>query len=272
MAKGGRGGRRGGGGGAAAGIGQTMGAVRTAMAPAAPGTNVPINATILTNADAQNLRDQQDSMYDANTTAAVKMYISNTDFDGHQHSMSQTMNYLLDNGVDLATADVNAINRRFGLHLTANDLASMAYTDAYMAVAMHNIGRDVTLSRGAHDDLLRNVFGISDYTKMTDAQLQAALVGQAFQTTSYMSTSYDYSKNPFLSAASGSGVSGGREVVYTIKAGANTGMLFGAKSQTEIILNKGTNFRITGVRRTGNTATPKNSRSKPQIEIQIETF
>ena len=236
--------------------------------------NVPTNAVALTDADAAQLRALQDSMYDANTTAAVKMYISNTNFDGDGHSLSQSMNYLLDEGVDFnniqSQADLNKLNSKYGLSLTASDIASMQYTNDYMSVATHAIGKDVQLQRGAHDGMLQRVFGIQDYSKMSDKQLAAALVGQKFQTTSYMSTSYDVTKNPFLSSKSG--VSGGREVVYNIKAGKNTKMLFGAKSQSEIVLDKGTDFKITGVRYTGKTATPRGGRSKPQIEIDIETY
>ena len=239
-------------------------------APSVVGGNVPTNATALSDAAADKLRQDMDSSYDANTKAAVKMYISNTDFDKDGHSLSQTMNYLLDEGVDLNNADVNQINKQYGLRLTANDLASLQYTNGYMDVAAHSLGSDTLLQRGAHDDLLRNTFGISDYSKMSESQLQQALVGKAFRTQSYMSTSYDMNKNPFLS--SGSGVSGGREVVYNIKAGAKTRVLFGAKKQSEIVVNKGTDFKITGVKYSGKTATPRGRGSKPQIIIDIETI
>lgn len=261
MAKGNRGGRR---------SSTAPSPAPAASAPAARAGNTVTNAQALTDADASQLRQQQDSMYDGSTTAAVKMYISNTDFDRQGHSLSQAMNYALDKGVDFSTMDAATINRMLGTRYTANDVASMQYTDAYMGVAVHSIGKDVMLQRGAHDDLLKDVFGIRDYTKYTEAQLQQRLVGNTFKTTSYMSTSYDVNKNPFLSSSSG--VSGGREVVYNIKAGANTQMLFGAKAQSEIIINKGTDFRITGIRYTGRTATPRGGRSKPQIVIDIETY
>ena len=251
----------------------------TTLAPAPTTTanmpNVPKNVVTLTDSDADKLRQQQDSMYDANTTAAVKMYISDTNFDGQGHSLSQTMNYLEENGVDLNSingSNLQQINRQYGLNLNANDVASMQYTSNYMALAVHPIGKDIQLQRGCHDDLLKNQFGISDYTKMSTSQLQQQLVGKAFQNTSYMSTSYDMNKNPFLSNRSGSGVSGGREVILNIKAGQNTQCLFGAKKQSEIILGKGQNFKITGVRDTGNIATPRGKGSKRQIEIDIETF
>lgn len=251
MAKGNRGGRRGGG-------------------STSTGSNIPKNAQPLTDAQADALRKQQDSSYDANTTAAVKQYISNTNFDGQGHSLSQTMNYLLDEGVDLQNTTAADINKKYGLRLNDRDLASMQYTDSYMAVATHALGSDISLQRGAHDDLLRNKFGISDYTKMSESQLQDKLVGQAFRTDSYMSTSYDISKNPFL--GSSSGVSGGREVVYNVSAGANTKALFGAKSQSEIIIDKGTDFKITGVHYNSKIATPRGGKSKPQIVIDIQTF
>jgi len=232
--------------------------------------NIPVNALPLSDQDAADLRDEQDSRYDASTTAAVKMYISNTNFDGQGHSLSQAMNYALDNGVDFATMSAGQINSMLGTNFDANDIASMQYTNAYMETAVHSIGRDVELQRGAHDSLLRNVFGIPNYAKLSQAQLQARLVGQTFQNTSYMSTSYDVTKNPFLSSSSG--VSGGREVVFNIKAGAQTKMLFGARAQSEIIIAKGTDFRITDVRFTGRTANPRSGPSKPQIVIDIETY
>ena len=232
--------------------------------------NVPVNAKTITDAEAQQLRDQQDSQYDASTTAAVKMYVSNTNFDKQGHSLSQAMNYLESEGVDLATANLAAINKKYGLHLTQSDLASMQYTSSYMGIAVHPLGQDTILQRGAHDDLLRQAFGISDYSKMSQQQLQSRLVGQTFKNTSYMSTSYDIKKNPFLSSSSG--VSGGREVVYNIKAGKNTKVLFGAKAQSEVIIGKGTDFKITGVRYSGKTATPRNGSYKPQLIIDIETY
>ena len=260
MAKGSRGGRRGGGGAG----GGSLGSFNTGA------SNVPTNVSVLTDSEADQLRQLQDSMYDANTTAAVKMYISAADFDGQGHSMSQTMNYLLDNGVDLNTADINQLNKQFGLRLTPNDLASMQYANGMMSLAYHPIGKSIELQRGAHDDVLRDVFGISDYSTMTEGQLKKALVDQNWRNRSPMSTSYDINKNPFL--GQGSGVSGGREVVYKIKAGANTGMLFGAKKQSEMILAPNTQWRITDVKYTGKTATPRGGRAKPQILIEMETF
>lgn len=252
------------------GIGAGGGGFAATSSPVSMLPNVPTNAKALSDKEAQDLRDQQDSQYDASTTAAVKMYISNTDFDHQGHSLSQAMNYLESEGVDLSTASLTAINKRFGLRLTQSDLASMQYTSAYMAQAVHPLGVDTVLQRGAHDDLLRQAFGISDYSKLSQTQLQSRLVGQTFRNTSYMSTSYDQSKNPFLSSSSG--VSGGRELIFNIKAGKNTKVLFGAKKQAEVIIGKDTDFKITGVRYNGNTATPRGGSYKPQLVVDIETY
>lgn len=234
------------------------------------------NAVQMTDADAQKLRDDQDSVYDGSVTAAVKMYISGqpgtpaANIDGQGHSMSQAMNYLLENGVDLNTATVDQVNKQFGLRLSPKAYASMQYANAYMEAGSHALGKDTLLTRGAHDAILRNEFGISDYTKLSDSQLKAKLVGGTITTKAYTSTSYDASKSPFLNSASG--VAGGREVIYKIKAGANTKVLMGAKSQAEIILNKGTNFRITDVYYSGQMAYPRNKGAMKQIIIEMETF
>ena len=142
------------------------------------------------------------------------------------------------------------------------------FIDDNIQAGMHSIGKDSQLVRYCHDDILKSA-GISDYTKMSDAQLQSALVGKTFKTTSYMSTSYDGSKNPFNPSAP---QGGGREVVMKIKAGKDTKMVFGAKKQAEIVLNKGTDFKITNVKYDGSYATPRNSGRRPRIELEIETY
>lgn len=198
--------------------------------------------------DAQKLRDDMEDIYDPDVTDAIKLYISNSNPNGDGFSHSQNLNYKLDNGMALNPTE--------------------KYIDDNIQAGMHAIGKDSNLVRYCHDDILKSV-GISDYTKMSDSQLQSALVGKAFKTTSYMSTSYDGKKNPFNPNAQ---QGGGREVVMKIKAGKDTKMVFGAKAQAEIVLNKGTNFKITGIKYDGSYATPRNSGRKPRIELEIETF
>lgn len=198
--------------------------------------------------DAQKLRDDMEDIYDPDVTDAIKLYISDSNPNGDGFSHSQNLNYKLDNGIPLN------VNEKF--------------IDDNIQAGMHSIGKDSKLVRYCHDDILRSA-GIADYTKMSDAQLQSALVGKTFQTTSYMSTSYDGKKNPFNPSASGGG---GREVVMNINAGKDTKMVFGAKAQAEIVLNKGTNFKITGIKYDGSYATPRNSGRKPRVVLDIETY
>ena len=215
--------------------------------------------SILTDKDAQAMRDLQDSMYDPMVTAGIKMYISNTNYDGQGHSLSQTLNHRLNNDIDISSDN------------------SLVYTDSVMSMASHQLGKDIQLQRGCHQDFVQSL-GIKNYTNMSEQQLQKQLVGTTAQFKSYVSTSYDVNKNPFLSSQSGSGVSGGREVKINLNTKGSTKGLFGAKKQSEIILNKGTNFKVTGVRfakdANGNQiyVYPRNGGRMPQLEIDIETW
>lgn len=232
--------------------------------------NSAIGASALTAGEAAKLQEQAESGFDAATRKSVSKYISNTDFDGMGHSMSQTANYIINNGGDLQSMSRTEINSKYGLVLSQTQYAALQKMDANIDAAMHPIGQSVTLQRGAHaGELLRN-FGITDYASMSEAELKQKLVGATFKNKAVMSTSYDVIKNPFL----GSGpASGGREVVYTIKAGANTKVVFGATSQSELIIGKGTNWRVADVRYTGKQALPKSTmKYTPQVEIVIETY
>lgn len=199
--------------------------------------------------DAQNLRDDMDDIYsDPDVTAAIKLYITNSNPNGDGFSHSQNLNYKLDNGLPLN--------------------ATEQFIDDNIQAGMHSLGKDSNLVRYCHDDILQKC-GISDYTKLTDTQLQQRLVGTKLQTTAYMSTSYDAAKNPFAPNAP---QGGGREVVMNVKAGKGTKVVFGAKKQSEIVINKGTDMRITGVHYDGSTAYPRNKGAKPRIVIDVETY
>ena len=198
--------------------------------------------------DAQQLRDDMEDIYDPDVTDAIKLYISDSNPNGDGFSHSQNLNYKLENGMKLNPTE--------------------KFIDDNIQAGMHSIGKDSQLVRYCHDDILKSC-GVSDYTKMSDAQLQSALVGTTFKINSYMSTSYDGSKNPFRPNAIGGG---GREVVMNINAGKNTKMVFGAKKQAEIVLNKGTNFKITGIHYDGSYATPRNSGIKPRVVLDVETY
>lgn len=205
----------------------------------------------MTDQQAQQLRDDMDGNYEPDVVNAIKMYISSADVNGDGFSYSQNLNYKLDNGIKL---DVNE-----------------QYIDNFMQQGMHDIGNNTSLFRACHDDILK-ACGIANYSRMSEAQLQKALVGTTFKTTAYMSTSYDKAKSPFYHGNSSSGVGGGREVYMNIKAKGSTKVVFGAKSQAEMIINKGTDFKITGIHYDGTTATPRGRGSMPRVVIDIETI
>lgn len=236
MAKGGRGGRR----SAPSHVQQTTNVQ--------PMNNAPVTFNTFDDNDAQKLRDDMTDIYDPDVTDAIKLYISDSNPNGDGYSHSQNLNYKLDNGIALNPTE--------------------KFIDDNIQAGMHEIGKDSKLVRYCHDDILK-ACGISNYASMTDAQLQKALVGVTMQTTSYLSTSYDAKKSPF---APGNALGGGREVVMNVNARSNTKMVFGAKKQSEIVLNKGTNMRITGVHFDGTTAYPRNGGAKPRVVIDVETF
>ena len=200
--------------------------------------------TNMTDAMAQQVRDDVDDRYTSDVKDAIKQYISKAT-DSNGYSFSQNLNYKLDNNLPL-----NATEK---------------FMDKYIQQGMHDLGHDVNLTRACHDDILKDL-GISDYSKMTESQLKQALVGGIYKTTAYNSFSYDESKNPFLTGPQ----SGGREIIIKAKARSDTKVVFGAKSQAEIVTNKGTQQKITNVYFSGKTATPRGKSSRPQLVIEVE--
>lgn len=235
-------------------------------------SNVAQNPQELTEEQAEKLRQQYESDFDAATKKSIEKYISMDAVDNKTHSASQVMNFLISRGENLETATAAELNAKYNLGITQKDVTMLRKMNANIDAAMHDLGADVLLERGAHAGQITQLFGadVANYTSMTPAQLSKAFVGKAFANTAVWSTSYNTAKNPFLSSTSSQ--SGGREVVYRIKAGKNTQCVFGATNQAEIVLGKGTKFKVTGVSFTGKTAHPKNGTPTKQIVLDIETF
>lgn len=142
--------------------------------------------------------------------------------------------------------------------------------------AMHNIGYNVTLTRYDHgtmvNGLLQAIGAGSNYEKMTQAQLQKALMGRTVGEKRFISTSY----NNFQKVSqSGSQTFDSRAVKinYSVKAntqammpGSGPGGDFG-----EIVLAP-TSGKITGVRLTGQMCRRQGTQTynQPRIEIDIE--
>lgn len=235
MPKGNRGGRR-----------TSPATPATPVTPATSAGSGNIVFGAFSDADAQQLRDDTDDRYSPTVLDAIKQYISKAT-DSQGYSMSQALNHKLNNG----------------LKLNANE----KFMDTYLAKGMHDIGKDITLYRGAHEDFLQRL-GIKNYQSMTESQLKQALAGAQYQTLSYTSASYDKSKNPFYTGAN----SGGREIEMVIKAPKTTKIVFGARSQAEMVINKGTQYKITDVKYTGRTATPRGQGYKPVLQVEVEAI
>ncbi len=244
MAKGSRGGRRAAADGSAS---QSTTGIQVTGTGAGGASNV--NYGTMDDAQAQALILNNSDIYnDPDFKDAQKLYISDANVHGDGFSYSQNLNYKLDNGKPLDPTE--------------------KFINDNLQLGMRSIGKDVTLVRACHDDILKQC-GISDYSKLSETQLQKQLIGTTFTTKSYMSSSYNTKNNPFITGAQ----SGGREVYMNVKVGSSTKVALGAKSQSEVIVNKGTNFRITGIRYDGTRATPRGSfSSKPRVVVDVETY
>lgn len=200
--------------------------------------------SILTDQEAQDIREDEDDRYSPSVLDAIKQYISKAT-DANGYSMSQNLNYKLNND----------------LPLNANE----RYMLKYLQQGMHDLGKDTILYRGAHEDMLQ-ALGVNNYQNYSEAQLKQMLVGASFKSKGFTSASYDKSKNPFYTGAN----AGGREVEVVIKAPASSKIVFGAKSQAEVILNTNTQFKVTDIKYTGRTATPRNAGVKKVVQVEVE--
>lgn len=202
----------------------------------------------LSQSDLQRLVANQNAYMqnDPDADIARGMYISkNTDSSGY--SMSQNLNYKLEHG--------QALN------------GNESYMYQHLRGAMQTLGVDVNLNRGAHADVVQ-ALGVQSWQGMSAAQLNQALVGKTWTSNSFTSSSYDRSKNPFFNGPN----SGGREVVLNMHVSQQARGMLGARSQTEVVLDVGTHFQVTGARYTGATATPRNGSPTRQIVLDVDVW
>lgn len=181
---------------------------------------------------------------------AMKQYIR-SDVQSNGKSRSQNLNQKLETGGKLDPTEKTMVK---GLDR-----------------AMTPLGQDVMLYRADHaitpqGSGLMQRLGVPNYQSMNTAQLQKALVGRKWTEKKYLSTSESKSANPFIGGAQ----SGGRSLMWNIKANGSTKAVRGDVKQTEQILARGGNYKITGVRFTGKTAYPASGGSYKQIEIDVE--
>lgn len=185
---------------------------------------------------------------DPDVAEAIDLYASDNNPYGNGFSYAQNLNHNLANG----------------LPLTAKE----KQIDEGLQKGMTKLGKNVKLERYCHDQILQQL-GISDYSKMSEAELKSKLVGAAFETTSYLSTSYNGSKSPF---APGNSKGGGREVVMKIDAKKSVKYTPGDKSQAELVLNKGSKVKVKNVYFDGSQASPNKIYPKkiPRVVLEVE--
>lgn len=200
--------------------------------------------TAMTQQDADDMEQSQQSAYDINTKLAINQYIRE-DQQANGFTLSQNLNHKLEDGSPLN--------------------ATETYVAQRLDAAMHDLGKDTMLYRAAHKDFLE-ALGVQNYDRMTDAQLNAAVQGATYREKKFVSTAYDVSKNPFISGAQ----SGGREVYLNIKAPGNAKCVMGNPKQAEIILSRGTTFRATGAHFDGTFAHPRLGGRLPRVVIDVE--
>ena len=203
----------------------------------------------------QQLTPQQKKSADA--------YVDPNTEPGSLYNVAQNLNWNMANGLPLTRKQQQV----------QNDMLS----------SMHNVGYNVNLTRYDHsgmvDSLLSQLGAGSDYTKMSQSQLQKALVGKTFGENKLISvTTNDFANAP----RNVQNLFRDRAVKINYKTKANVqGMLMPIGSggdQGEMVLapTAGPNAknaapRITAVRYTGKTVyRARTGRSYPQIEIDVE--
>lgn len=193
---------------------------------------------------------------------AAGSYLSSSPEPGSMYSHSQNLNYQMATGQTLT-----------GRYKQTHD---------GLMSAMHNIGYNVTLTRYDHpgmvNGLLQAVNAGSNYERLTQAQLQTALVGRTVNENKFLSTSYNNFKNAPQSSKQ---IFDSRAVKINYKAKANTQAMMPGKGSGgdfgEIVLapTNGTANRggtITAVRLTGQMVRRKGTQTynQPRIELDIE--
>ena len=206
---------------------------------------------MLNNQDEQDLQEVYDG-YDINLIRAIQQYIRQ-DTQAGGYTMSQNMNHKLEEGLPLNANETLVYNR--------------------LMAGMHDFGRDAILYRAAHSDLLE-AMGVKNYDRMTDAQLSAALTGIEYTEKKLVSTAWNPHKNPFI----GGSQSGGREVYLHIKTPSNAKVVLGNMQQAEVILARGTKYRVTGAHFETDSfgsrtmAYPRGGGAKPRVIIDVEVL
>ncbi len=174
----------------------------------------------------------QQQQFSIDTEMALQDYLSDKATPGSMYSPSQQLNHAM----------------KMGIALTANQ---QFMRDAMMD-GMHNIGYNVNLTRYARVDFMSNLSKIagqnlSNYSGMSETQIQKLLVGKSFTEDGFISTSY----NDFRTAPNGGAPFTDKAVKINYKAPAATQALMPGNGPGgalgEMVLAPNQRYTITGV-------------------------
>jgi hypothetical protein len=203
----------------------------------------------MSQADQQRFLAEQRKLASSASRTASYQYMQDDAYrNGTPYSTGQNLNYAMATGARLTSAQ-------------------QAMKDGLKQI-MHPIGQQTTLYRMDHDAMLKEM-GIRDYTRYTVAQLKQQLVGRTVQRQNFISTSHDLKLNPFAPGKAGGG---GREVEMVIHTAPSARAAFVNASQAETLLDTDNHWRITNVRATGRTATPRGGGRRPVIALEVEVW
>lgn len=200
----------------------------------------------------------QSQTFNIDTQLAIQDYLHDQASGGSIYSPSQQLNY----------------NMEMGYPLTANQ----QYMVDSLMDGMHNIGYNTTLTHfgrvGLIDNLARNIganINSRNFESMTDAQLQQAFVGSTHSLNKFLSVSY----NQFRNAPNGGRPFTDKAVKLNISAPARTQALMPGNGPGgnlgELVLAPQQNFRITGVRFTGDRGR-SGGQTYRRVEFDIEFY
>lgn len=265
--------------GTVSGSGNSAGFAQAQNIQAPTGLNTVNGATVQTAPTIQQAQNANNANFkDTDTSDYHDLYNGRQYFANQNLTIDQqiaTMNYVDPNPMPNS---MYSLSQNMNHKLATGQAMTQTESDTYryLMQSMHNLGYNTKLQRYDHEGFINGLLSRSgvanaNYEKMSEKQLQQALVGKSFKDNAILSTSYNNfknapSSNPFTSRAV--------KIEYRAKAntqammpGNGSGGRFG-----EILLANTNNYTISGVKFDGRSARAKGTQSynKKGVTIYID--
>ena len=265
--------------GTVSGSGNSAGFAQAQNIQAPTGLNTVNGATVQTAPTIQQAQNANNANFkDTDTSDYHDLYNGRQYFANQNLTIDQQiacMNYVDPNPMPNSMYSLSQnMNHKLATGQAMNQTESDTYR--YLMQSMHNLGYNTKLQRYDHEGFINGLLSRSgvanaNYEKMSEKQLQQALVGKSFKDNAILSTSYNNfknapSSNPFTSRAV--------KIEYRAKAntqammpGNGSGGRFG-----EILLANTNNYTISGIKFDGRSARAKGTQSynKKGVTIYID--